>query len=48
MEGYNIGKEMAVVLSRLDNLEALMEQVYTIVDHNIKTKTLEEPKPPKK
>lgn len=48
MEGYDIGKDRVVVNNRIEELTALMEQVYRIVDYNVKKGTLEEPKPTKK
>lgn len=48
MSEYEIGKEMEQVATELRTTRQLLEQLYTIVEHNLKEKKLEEPEVKKK
>lgn len=45
MEGYEIGKDMQKFQDELGRMQMLLQQLYSIVEHNIKEKKLTEPKP---
>lgn len=46
MSEYEIGKDFEKFARELQTTQALLEQLYTIIEHNLKQKKLEEP--PKK
>lgn len=41
---YEIGKEVQKIQQELENIKTLLEQVYVVLDYNIKNAKLEEPK----
>lgn len=45
---YEIGKDMQNLQSELEAMRAILQQVYGVVEHNIKTGRLIEPKEEKK
>lgn len=47
MSEYELAKDVVALTNEVNRLTALMEQAYAILDHNIKLKKLEEPKPAK-
>ena len=47
MGEYEIGKEAARFEGRLGRTEVLMEQVFRVLEHNVKIKKLEEAPEPK-
>ena len=47
MGELEIGKDLARLEDRLGRIEVLMEQVFKVLEHNVKTKKLEEPPEPK-
>lgn len=46
MTDYQSGKDMALLEQALRDMQTLLEQLYNVVDHNLKAKVLKEP--PKK
>jgi len=48
MDGYEIGKDMAAFGQELENTKLLLQQLYEVVEHNLKQGKLEEPKANKK
>jgi len=44
---YDMAKDVVLTNNRVDELTALVEQLYKIVEHNIKKGKIEEPKPVK-
>ena len=42
MSEYQSGKDVALLEQRINQQEVLIEQIYKIIDHNIKKKILEE------
>lgn len=44
MSEYNIGKDVNTLEMRLEQLERMLQQVFEVIDTNIKNKTLTEPK----
>ncbi len=44
MSDYEMVKDVVALKIEVEELKALMAQVYGVVDHNIKIKKLEEPK----
>ena len=48
MSEFEIGKEMAVLQDELQKTQALVNEIYKLVDHNIKKKNLTEPPVEKK
>ena len=43
MSEYQAGKDLAMLGTELGKLQTLMEQLYEIVEYNVKNKKLEEP-----
>lgn len=44
MSEYQAGKDIALLGQELGKMQAMLEQLYEVVEHNVKTKKLEEPK----
>lgn len=42
MSEYEIGKEVGELARKVETMESLMEQVYAVVEHNLKNKILKE------
>lgn len=47
MEGYNAGKDMARLEKEIEEMSYLIKGMYTVIDHNIKAKKLDQPPEPK-
>lgn len=43
MSEYQSGKDIAMLEQAIREMQALVEQLYNVVDHNIKQKVLKEP-----
>lgn len=43
MSEYEIGKEVSNIQSELEVMRGLLQQLYAIVEHNLKSKNLTEP-----
>lgn len=44
MSEYRIGKDIAELQLGLQRVQTLLQELYTIIEHNIKKENLEEPR----